>query len=90
MGRRSRLRKAEEAAAKLYDEIALPSGEVVRVGYRDRFDALCALLNDQGERHWLAERLLEQDVDEIPEDAEDFLRVVYDMFVPAKKEERRI
>ena len=75
--------------AELFDEIVLPSGEVVAVGPLDRFNALCALLDDQGEQHWLAERLLEQDIEEIPEGSEDFVRIVFDMVMPARERSRK-
>jgi hypothetical protein len=87
---KGRLAKAEQRAEGLYDEITLPSGEVVGCGPRDRFDALCSLLfvdDDEHVRepHWLAALLLEQDTDEIPEDAEDFIRIAFDMIIPAKE-----
>jgi hypothetical protein len=67
--RRERLRqirKLEERAQGLRDEVVLPNGEVVQVGFLDRFEALVSLLETPEERgeaglHPLARHIREAD-----------------------------
>jgi hypothetical protein len=71
----------EERVEGFRDEIILPDGNTVKVGPFDRFDAVCSLLDseERAEPHWLAEAVLtalDAKGGDIPEDAEDFIRVV--------------
>jgi hypothetical protein len=82
-----RLRNLEERTADLYGELRLGGGRApLRVGPLDRWDALQAQL--AGESHWLLTEILDflADTDKIPEDAEDFIRVV-SMFCRGGEEE---
>ncbi len=62
MGIKHRLKRAEQEAAELFEEIRLENGEVVRYSGTDAFEAVRAAA--AGKQHWLIEPFLSAETTE--------------------------
>jgi hypothetical protein len=92
-----RLRKAQERAESLHEELTLPSGRIVRIAQGDCFAAVISLLEHGGEDlpedleplHWLAREILKEAGDKIPDLADptsgDFVQIVCALASPKER-----